>query len=85
MRLFMIGALSVGVAMTASAEKPRVAKASGPIHARSCPTPALKQKPDEPARSYKLNELPPAEVYAAVYYQDGCPRRLIEAQGRKRR
>ena len=82
MRLLLIGGLSLGLAASGAAETSKVSKASGPIHARTCPTPALKQKPNAPAKSYKLTQLPRAEVYAAVYYSDGCPRRLVEAQGK---
>jgi hypothetical protein len=69
---------------TVSAPAP-APRSSALLHGRTCEGAIANLKPGQPAKLQKLNELPPAEVYAAVYYTHGCPVRLVEAQGRGRR
>jgi hypothetical protein len=68
-----------------AAQTPVIKNGPAPVHARTCPKLAITPKPGESVLARPLSQLPPAEVYAAVYYLDGCPRRLIEARGKKTR
>lgn len=83
--LLIIGLALAPPAGNASNSNDHAGNSREPIHARTCEGAIAKFKPGEPAKLNKLNRLPPAETYAAVYYTDGCPRRLIEAQGKRRR
>jgi hypothetical protein len=83
MRFLLIGLLLIAPPAAASAGTPLPQQT--PKQARTCPQALAKLVPRAPARMQKLNQLPPAETYAAVYYSDGCPRRLIEARGQTRR
>lgn len=85
MRLVLIACLSLTSVAATAADKPSKAKPREPIHARTCEGAIAKYRPGAPATLQQLHRLPPAETYAAVYYTDGCPRRLVEAQGRQRR
>jgi hypothetical protein len=85
MRVLLVATLAAAACVPASAGTVMTDKARAPVQGRGCPTAALQRNAGEAAVMRKLNELPPAETFAAVYYLDGCPRRLIEAQGRKRR
>jgi len=81
----LIPVIAFGAAAATAAQAPAIKNSPGPVHVRTCPKLAVTPKPGEPVLAQPLNQLPPAEVYAAVYYLDGCPRRLIEAQGKKSR
>jgi hypothetical protein len=86
MRMVVIASLIFSPAAAGAATAQKDLRASGePIHARSCSGALANQRPGKAAKLHRLDRLPPADTYAAVYYTDGCPRRLIEAQGRQRR
>jgi hypothetical protein len=82
MRAFLI--LGLCLAMPASAQTAKGQKFTAP-KGGECPRPALNYRPGDPAPVKRLNELPPGQVYSAVYHQDGCPRPLVEARGQRRR
>ena len=84
MRAFRFACLALVSSAVAAADSRPAAKSSSPVHLRTCEGAFSNSKPGQSAKLQKLNELPRAEVYAAVYYSHGCPVRLVEAQGRRR-
>lgn len=84
MHAFRFACLALVSSAVAAAEPGPTPRSSTLLHGRTCEGALAKFKPGQPPKLQKLDRLPPAEVYAAVYYSNGCPAQLVEAQGRRR-
>ena len=85
MRILLIASVFGALAVPAKAQGPDSKNSTAPVQARNCPRLAEAPRPGRPVKALPLSRLPPAEIYAAVYYLNGCPRRLVQAQGKGRR